>query len=202
MKRKPLNHERVFSSNDYAENYAKQHWKMAEKFGQDFGQKLAAQGFRGGKILDVGCGFGATNLALAQRFPDSDILGIDLSEPLLELANRAAGEANLSGRVRFEKADVQQIPYPENSFDAALNINMVHLVDQPIKMLDEIERILIPGGYLYIADLRRSFLGLVEDEIRSALTIPEAKELFGKSEIRQGVFKWGLLWWNFEGGRG
>jgi ubiquinone/menaquinone biosynthesis C-methylase UbiE len=128
-------------------------------------------------------------------------LGIDLSEPLLELANRAAGEANLLGRVRFEKADVQQIPYPENSFDAALNINMVHLVDQPIKMLDEIERILIPGGYLYIADLRRSFLGLVEHEIRSALTIPEAKELFRQSEIRQGVFKWGLLWWNFEGGR-
>ena len=201
MKRKPVNHERVFSSEDYAENYAKQHWKMAEKFGQDFGQKLAAQGFKGGKILDVGCGFGATNLALAQRFPDSDIFGIDLSEPLLELANRAAAEANLSGRVRFEKADVQQIPYPENSFDAALNINMVHLVDQPIKMLNEIERILIPGGYLYIADLRRSFLGLVEDEIRSALTIPEAKELFRQSEIRQGVFKWGLLWWNFEGGR-
>jgi ubiquinone/menaquinone biosynthesis C-methylase UbiE len=201
MKRKPVNHERVFSSNDYAENYAKQHWKMAEKFGQDFGQKLAVQGFTSGKILDVGCGFGATNLALAQRFPDSDIFGIDLSEPLLELANHVAGEADLSGRVRFEKADVQQIPYPENSFDAALNINMVHLVDQPIKMLDEIERILIPGGYLYIADLRRSFLGLVEDEIRSAFTIPEAKDLFGQSEIRQGVFKWGLLWWNFEGRR-
>ena len=66
MKRKPVNHERVFSSNDYAEKYAKQHWKMSEKFGQDIGKKLAAQGFTGGKILDVGCGFGATNLALAQ----------------------------------------------------------------------------------------------------------------------------------------
>jgi len=197
LKRKPVNHERVFSSTDYAENYAKQHWKMAEKFGQDYGQKLAAQGFSRGKIIDVGCGFGATNLALAQRFPDSEILGIDLSEPLLDIANAAANEANLSGRVRFEKADVQQIPYPENSFDAAININMLHLVDDPIRMLNEIERILVPDGYLFIADLRRSLLGYVEDEIRSALTISEAKSLFEESELRQGNFRWGLLWWNF-----
>ena len=198
MKRKPVSHERVFSSKDYAENYAKQHWKMAEKFGQDYGQKLAAQKFSGGKIIDVGCGFGATNLALAQRFPDSEILGIDLSEPLLDIAVEAAKEANLSGRVRFEPADVQQIPYPENTFDVAININMLHLVDDPIRMLNEIERVLVPGGYLFISDLRRSLLGYVEDEIRSALTIPEAKSLFEESELRQGNFRWGLLWWNFE----
>ena len=198
MKRKPVSHERVFSSKDYAENYAKQHWKMAEKFGQDYGQKLAAQKFSGGKIIDVGCGFGATNLALAQRFPDSEILGIDLSEPLLDIAVEAAKEANLSGRVRFEPADVQQIPYAENTFDVAININMLHLVDDPIRMLNEIERVLVPGGYLFISDLRRSLLGYVEDEIRSALTIPEAKSLFEESELRQGNFRWGLLWWNFE----
>jgi len=201
MKRKPVSHERVFSRKDYAENYAKQHWKMAEKFGQDYGQKLAAQGFSNGKIIDVGCGFGATNLTLAQRFPDSEILGIDLSEPLLELAREAASEANLSGRVRFELADVHQIPYPENTFDATLNINMVHLVEYPIKMLNEIERVLIPDGHIFITDLRRSPLGFVEDEIRSALTISEAKEIFGKSDIREGNFKWGVLWWKFEGGR-
>ena len=201
MKRNPVNHEIVFSSKDYAENYAKQHWKMAEKFGQDYGQKLAAQEFSSGKIIDAGCGFGATNLALAQRFLDSEILGIDLSEPLLEIANEAAKEANLAGRVRFEKADVEQIPYPENTFDVALNINMVHLVENPIKMLSEIERVLVPGGYLFITDLRRSFLGLIEDEIRSALTLPQAKSLFEQSEIREGMFKWDLLWWKFEGGR-
>ena len=177
MKRKPVSHERVFSSKDYAENYAKQHWKMAEKFGQDYGQKLAAQKFSGGKIIDV---------------------GIDLSEPLLDIANEAAKEANLSGRVRFEKADVQQIPCPENTFDVAININMLHLVDDPIRMLNEIERVLSPGGYLFISDLRRSLLGYVEDEIRSALTIPEAKNLFEESELRHGNYRWGLLWWKFE----
>lgn len=198
MKREPLSHDRVFQDNDFAERYARQHWKMAEKFGQEYAQKLASQGFNKGKIIDVGCGFGATNLVLAERFVESEIVGIDLSELLLELAREAAAEANLGGRIRFEKADVHQIPYPDDTFDVVLNINMVHLVDKPVQMLNEIERILMPGGYLYIADLRRSLLGFVESEIRSGLTIAEAREVFDQSEIRTGDLTWSVLWWKFE----
>jgi ubiquinone/menaquinone biosynthesis C-methylase UbiE len=198
MKRQPVTHEIVFSSEDYASKYADQHRGMAEKFGEDYAQKLRTQGFSQGKIIDVGCGFGATNIALAKHFPDSKLVGIDLSEPLLDYARKAAAEADLSYRMQFEKADVHGIPYPENSFDVAININMLHLVEEPIKMLDEIERVLKPDGKLYIADLRRSLLGFLEDEIRSALTITEANELFNQSMIRAGNFKWGLLWWKFE----
>jgi ubiquinone/menaquinone biosynthesis C-methylase UbiE len=198
MKREPLSHDRVFQDNDFAERYARQHWKMAEKFGQEYAQKLASQGFDQGKIIDIGCGFGATNLVLAERFVESEIVGIDLSEPLLELARETAAEANLGGRIRFEKADVHQIPYPDDTFDVVLNINMVHLVDKPVQMLNEIERILMPGGYLYIADLRRSLLGFVESEIRSGLTIAESREVFDQSEIRTGDLTWSVLWWKFE----
>jgi len=198
MKRIPLTHERVFSNENYAESYAKQHWKMAEKFGQEYAGKLAAQGFKQGKIIDVGCGFGATNLVLAERFVDSEIVGIDLSEPLLQLAGTTAESKGLSGRVRFEKADVQEIPFADNTFDVAINVNMVHLVEEPIKMLNEIERILLPGGHLFIADLRRSWLGLLEEEIKAGLTIGEARRLFTQSELRSGDFSWSLIWWKFE----
>ena len=198
MKRIPLTHERVFSNENYAESYAKQHWKMAEKFGQEYAGKLAAQGFKQGKIIDVGCGFGATNLVLAERFVDSEIVGIDLSEPLLQLAGTTAESKGLSGRVRFEKADVQEIPFADNTFDVAINVNMVHLVEEPIKMLNEIERILLPGGHLFIADLRRSWLGLLEKEIKAGLTIGEARRLFARSELRSGDFSWSLIWWKFE----
>jgi len=103
MKRKPLTHERIFSNENYAERYAQQHWKMAEKFGQQYTQKLASQGFDQGKIIDVGCGFGATNLVLAERFVESEIVGIDLSEPLLELAREAAEERNLMSEFDLKK---------------------------------------------------------------------------------------------------
>ena len=198
MKRSPVTHGRVFSDEAFAERYAQQHWKMAERFGQEVARKLSERGYEGGRILDAGCGFGATNLVLANRFPASEVVGIDLSEPLLRLARQAAEAADLGQRVQFEKADVQQIPYEDDLFDAVINVNMVHLVEDPIRMLDEIERVLAPGGFLYVADLRRSWLGLLETEIRSALTLGEAKELFGRSRLRPGTFHWGLLWWHFE----
>jgi ubiquinone/menaquinone biosynthesis C-methylase UbiE len=198
MKQATLTHERVFSDTDYAETYARKHWKMAERFGEEIAKKLAARGFTGGRILDVGCGFGATNLVLAERFVDSQLVGIDLSEPLLRLAREAAQSAHLGERVRFEAADVQQIPYEDDSFDVVLNVNMVHLVEDPIEMLNEIERVLVPGGHLFVADLRRSWLGLLEGEIRSGLTFGEARTLFQNTQVREGKFSWGLLWWRFE----
>lgn len=198
MKRSPLTHSRVFSDEDYAEAYAHQHEGMAEKFGQEYAKKLSSRGFRQGRIIDVGCGSGVTNLVLAKSFMTSEIIGIDLSEPLFRLARKEAEHTTFGDRVRFEKADVQEIPYEDNSFDVVINTNMVHLVENPIRMLNEIERILAPGGHLFMADLRRSWLGLLESEIKSALTMGEARDLFGESKLRKGTFRWSFLWWRFE----
>ncbi len=200
MKRVPLTHDRVFSDESYAEDYARQHRKMAEMFGREYEKKLSRRGFRSGRIIDVGCGFGAMNLLLAGNFLQTELVGIDLSEPLLRLAMEAAKEAGFGERLKFEKADVQQIPYEDNCFDVAINTNMVHLVEDPIRMLDEIERVVAPEGVVFIADLRRSWLGLVEKEIRSGLTVREAKDLFSRSRLRAGVFSRDLLWWRYETG--
>lgn len=198
MERAPLTHDRIFHDEASAETYARGHHKMAERFGMEYGRKLSARGFQQGRILDVGCGAGAMNLMLAQRFPHSEIVGCDLSQPLLRLAREGADAANLGGRVRFELADVQEMPYDDDSFEVVINTNMVHLVEDPIRMLDEIERVLVPGGFLFIADLRRSWLGLFEREIRSALTLPEAEALFSRSRLREGFFTASVLWWRFE----
>jgi ubiquinone/menaquinone biosynthesis C-methylase UbiE len=198
MKRSELTHARIFNDQDQAEKYAKGHQGMAEKFGREYADKLTGRGFHGGKILDVGCGFGATGIVLAQRFPESQVIGIDLSEPLIQMANRSAAEVGLGERVRFEKADAQRIPYEDRSFDVVINANMVHLVEDAVAMLDEIERVLAPSGRLFIADLRRSWLGVIENEIRAALTLEEAKALFARSKLRQGQFSSDLLWWRFE----
>lgn len=198
MKQSVLIHEKNFNDEDFAEEYAKKHRKMAERFGQEYSEKLLRRGFQKGKILDTGCGFGGTDIALAQKFPDSEVVGIDLSDPLLQKAKLLAQSTNLGGRIRFENADVQQIPYGDKSFDVVLNLNMVHLVKNPVKMLNEIERVLVPNGLLFIADLRRSWVGLIEKEIKSALTLEEARNLFSQSSLRKGIFSTSLVWWRFE----
>jgi ubiquinone/menaquinone biosynthesis C-methylase UbiE len=197
MKRSPLVHERVFAG-EFAAEYARRHRNVAEELGREVAEKLALRGFEEGRILDAGCGFGATAIVLAQALPRCEVVGIDLSEPLLHLAAQAAEAAGLADRVRFETGDAEDIPYRDNSFDAVLNLNMVHIVEHPIQMLNEIERILVPDGSLFILDLRRSWLGLFEREMKSALTLQEAKVLFAQSKLRGGSFSSSLVGWQYE----
>lgn len=199
MKRSKLTHEIVFDE-DFAQKYAKHHQKMTEKFGYEYAQKLTSRGFQRGRIIDVGCGAGGTAIVLSKMFPDCEVVGIDLSEPLLSIARVSAQTAKLSARTKFEKADVQQIPCAENDFDVVINLNMVHLVEYPIKMLNEMKRILKPNGVVFIADLKRSWLGIFEKEIKASLKLSEARELFERSNLREGVFSSGMLWWRFEAG--
>jgi ubiquinone/menaquinone biosynthesis C-methylase UbiE len=171
---------------------------MVEGFGREYADKLVSRGFHKGRIVDVGCGFGGMNIVLAHQFAESEIIGIDLSDPLLRLANRSAQAADLGDRVRFEKADVHQIPYGDDAFDVVINTNMVHLVDDAVQMLNEIERILVPDGFLFIADVRRSWIGLIDKTFKSALTPDEAKELVSQSNLREGSLSSSLLWWRLE----
>jgi len=125
-------------------------------------------------------------------------VGIDLSEPLLELAAQSARTAGVDGRVTFERADAQQIPYDDGAFQAVVNVQMLHIVEDPVAMLDELERVLAPDGFLFMADIRRSWIGLFDKVFRTGLTVDEARALVGRSQVRDGAFSSGLLWWQYE----
>ncbi len=198
MKQARLAHARVFDDEVDAARYAERHRKMGESLGRECARKLLASGLRSGRILDAGCGSGAAAVTLARSLPNCRVVGIDLSQPLLRLARQAAETAGVAQRACFEPGDVERLPYPDGSFDAALLLNMVHIVEHPLQMLNEIERVLVPGGRLFVVDLRRSWLGLLEPEIKAALTPREARELFARSELRPGRLAAGLLWWRFE----
>ena len=144
MKREPLFHPRVFNTPDSAESYYKQNLEGQKRYAKETVKKLVELGFKEGRILDAGCGYGLVTVELAKAFPKAEVVGIDLSDPLLEIARSLASDAGVSERVLFEKQDVQDMPYPDDSFDAVLNIYMFHIVEDPKKMVEEIERVLIP----------------------------------------------------------
>ncbi len=195
---KPALSAERFSNPEFARRYAAKHSKMSINFAKKIAEKLFKRNFKQGRILDSGCGPGFTLMELAKKFASSEFYGIDLSDPLLEIANVKNQKEKLDNRVKFLKADVQNIPFPDNYFDFVININMLHLVEEPVKMLNEIERILKPDGFFFITDLRNSILGFLEKEIKSVFTIELAKEIIAKSNLSKGKFSSDLIWWRYQ----
>ena len=95
------------------------------------------------RILDVGTGTGAGAFTLAQRFPDAQVVGVDLSDAMLEQAQRNLPD-DLRERVTFERADASALPYADNSFELAAHANM-------IPFFDEVMRVVSPGGHALFA---------------------------------------------------
>lgn len=101
------------------------------------------------KVLEVASGSGESSCFLARKF-GCCIVGIDLSDHLLEQAREKAKKSNL--QIDFTKADAHSLPYPDESFDVVISECSLSLMDQK-KALSEMVRVLKPGGTLGIADI-------------------------------------------------
>ncbi|MBM4245881.1 MAG: methyltransferase domain-containing protein [Deltaproteobacteria bacterium] len=102
----------------------------------------------GETILDLGCGCGTTTLELAQRTGETgNVLGIDISAPMLELARRRAHDAG-TRNARFELADAQTHQFSCASRDVAFSRFGVMFFADPVAAFDNVRRALRPGGRL------------------------------------------------------
>src|SRR5947209_12443277 len=102
---------------------------------------------QGGVVLDVGAGPGAITATLGHAAgPDGLALGVDVSEPMLARAVRAAA----APQVGFLRADAQRLPFRDQSFDVAVSIAVFQLIPDPAAALSEIARVLKPGGRLAV----------------------------------------------------
>src|SRR5262245_350855 len=100
----------------------------------------------GERILDIGCGGGATALDLVRAVaPEGTVVGIDLSAAVLAFAQRAAEGCE---RVRFVQADAEVYPFEPASFDAAFSRFGVMFFADPVAAFLNIRRSLRPSGRL------------------------------------------------------
>jgi ubiquinone/menaquinone biosynthesis C-methylase UbiE len=184
---------RVFDDRQFARNYARHMAKRGRKTGRQFASLLKQRGLDGGRILDAGCGAGQVAIELARAFPTAAVLGVELSVPLLGIAEAAAKDAHLSSRALWGKADVESLPFADDAFDVVVNVNMLHHVERPVAMLNEMERVLAPRGVLILEDIKRSWLGWLDRAFRSAFTWPEAKAILQGSRLRPWTLEQGTF---------
>ncbi len=105
------------------------------------------------RILDVASGTGDLAILLARKIPSSSILGVDISEGMLELGARKVEEAGLSPRVAFSVADCLHLPLEDNSFDCVSVAYGVRNFQNLLAGYKEMFRVLRPGGMLCVIEL-------------------------------------------------
>lgn len=97
-------------------------------------------------VLEIGFGPGFSITLLASLTPAGHIAGIDYSRTMVALASRRNRDAIQSGRVALCYGEATALPFASESFDKALSIHTLYFWRTPIEVLQEVRRILRPGG--------------------------------------------------------
>ena len=107
----------------------------------------------GSVVVDLGCGAGTDLLIAAQMTgPTGRVIGVDMTSAMLERARESATEMGL-GNVELHEALIESLPLADASVDVVISNGVIDLVADKDAVLDEIDRVLRPGGRLQVADV-------------------------------------------------
>ena len=100
----------------------------------------------GERVLDVATGTGIAAFMAAERVgPEGEVVATDISENMVEAVRVEAGRRRVTN-MRFERADAEELAFPDASFDAALCVLGLMYPADPQQAVDQMHRVLRPGG--------------------------------------------------------
>lgn len=139
-------------------NQEEQHWLMNQTLLNSQTRRQILESLpihSNADLLDVGTGFGAVSFDLASQLP-IHIEAVDLNRERLDKAaelKQSLSEKNkLAGDIHFQRANVYELPYEENTFDFVIAWFVFQHLEDSDQALKEIKRVLRPGGYVCIVD--------------------------------------------------
>lgn len=101
------------------------------------------------RILEIGCGNGVGSRLVDKHFSPSEMIAMDLDERLV----RAARGNNPDLDVAFEVGDATRLKYDDDEFDAVIDLNVMHHIPNWRDGLNEMKRVIRPGGEFVVKDL-------------------------------------------------
>ena len=183
----------VFSNQLIAEKYDKFYETIQGKAIDNIEKEIILRhidGITGGYLLELGCGTGHwTEFFCGQGFK---VTAIDESEAMLSIA-----ENKKIKNATFIKADAKNLPFTDQCFSAVISVTMLEFVEDIKRLMDEIDRILIPGGRLVLGclnDLSELGKNKYQDEVYKHarfFTPAEIENLlshFGTPHMSYGVY--------------
>ncbi|MCW4352191.1 class I SAM-dependent methyltransferase [Hoyosella sp. YIM 151337] len=104
----------------------------------------------GGRVADIGCGYGWSSIGIATAYPAATVDGVDVDEPSVAAARNNAQLHGVSDRVSFTAA----MPAASASYDLVCAFECIHDMSDPISVLAEMRRLVRPDGTVLIMDER------------------------------------------------
>jgi len=198
---------RQFTSKEGIEGYfAKKYDKFARVLLTEEYKDIAgsvARRLKSGKILEIGPGPGYLSIEIA-KMGDYQITGLDISQTMIEIAERNVEEARV--KVEFRLGNAASMLFQDNAFDFVVSSGSLHHWKEPVRVINEAYRVLRTDGEALIGDLRKdaskeeidkivkridSFImrwGL-RHSIKEAYTKDEIVQLLSKTEFKRGEVK-------------
>ncbi len=125
------------------------------KIEDEFVQRALNLGVDGGMILDVGTRVGLIPLKILWQNENFYAIGMDRSSMMIDRARETAAAWELAERAFFQVGDARKMRLKTGYFDLVISDSTLHVFDNPLSVLQEINRVLKPRGALLVRDLRR-----------------------------------------------
>lgn len=168
-----------------------------------FVNRVVSLGVEEGWALDIGTGPGQIPLKIARRCPRLRVAGVDRSAAMLKAAAAEARKHGLSAQTQFILADASRLCFPASSFDLVISNSLLHHLNDPVQVFNEMARVAKPDGKILVRDLRRpsrpafavhiawhgrhysgAMKTLFKDSVRAAYTPAELQDLLRQSRLR------------------
>ena len=105
------------------------------------------------RVLDIGCGGGATLHRMAEKVTSGHVTGVDYSDVSVETSRRNNEKNISSGKMDVLEGSVENLPFADDSFDKIITVESFYFWPDPQENLKEVRRVLKKGGtFLLVAD--------------------------------------------------
>ena len=163
-----------------------------------------------GIVLEVGPGPGYLGLEWLKNTDGTTLKGLDISDDMIAIAERNAAEYGLENRVTYVQGDACVMPFEDNYFDGVFTNGSLHEWAHPEAIINEIARVLKPGGNYCISDLRRDMSSFIKwfmwfvtrpkeirpgllTSIKASYIVPEIESMLSKTQLKGWRIKGNIM---------